>query len=72
MDNEKTVGQLCFEAYVEADDNLTYDGKTIPPWGELTKKVQRRWHKAALRVLQFSVETGLFSTAEEGSDGEET
>ena len=53
--NEKTPGQVAFEAYNESKGGLTYDGKPIPPWASLTdatgEAVRRGWEVAAHAVL---------------------
>ncbi len=52
--NEKTMGQVAFEAYREAVGGVAYDGKPIPGWWELsgdTKTVQDGWEAAALAVI---------------------
>lgn len=49
----KTIGQIAFEAYNESKGGLTYDGKPIPPWDELSGDklaVQRAWEVAAEAV----------------------
>ena len=46
----KTLGQIAFEAYKEAKDNVTYDSKPIPTWSELGVDVQSAWEKAAYAV----------------------
>ena len=48
--SEKTIGQVAFEAYNESKGGLTYDGKPIPPWDELSgdkAAVHRAWEAAA-------------------------
>ena len=71
MDNEKTIGQLAFEAYVEQVGGVTYDKKPIPTWTALSIHIQDGWHKAARRVLMFAIETDMFFSSKEGSDGKE-
>lgn len=46
----KSPGQIAFEAYNESKGGLTYDGKPIPPWDELSgdkAAVHRAWEAAA-------------------------
>lgn len=43
----KTPGQVAFEAYNEAKGGVTWDGKPIPPWGEVGEEVQQAWKAAA-------------------------
>lgn len=48
--SEKTLGQVAFEAYNESKGGLTYDGKPIPPWDELSgdrAAVHSAWEVAA-------------------------
>lgn len=48
--NDKSLGQIAFEAYSESKDWKTYDGKDIPQWGALTDDVRVGWELAALAV----------------------
>ena len=53
MSEEKTPGQIAFEAYNESKGGLTYDGKPIPPWHELSgdrAAVHRAWEAAAIAI----------------------
>lgn len=54
----KTPGQIAFEAYNESKGGLTYDGKPIPPWDELSgdkAAVHRAWEAAADALLTRTV-----------------
>lgn len=62
MDNEKSIGQLAFEAYAEQMGGVTYDNKPIPSWDQVSINVRNGWEKAAQRVLIFAVETDMFSS----------
>lgn len=46
-----TVGKVAFEAYRERKMGSTYDGKPIPPWGEVGDAVRDAWEAAAAAVL---------------------
>ena len=51
----KSRGRIAFEAYNESKGGLTYDGKPIPPWDELSgdkEAVQRAWEAAAEAVIE--------------------
>jgi hypothetical protein len=54
--DEKTPGQVAFEAYNESKGGLTYDGKPIPPWssleGDTGDAVKRGWEAASTAVLR--------------------
>ena len=58
MKNEKTLGQIAFEAYNESKGGLTYDGKPIPPWHELSgdrAAVHRAWEVAAVAAVEADI-----------------
>jgi len=48
---DKTLGQIAFEAYNEAVGGKTWDGKPIPAWQDVSEKVRNGWNKAAVAVL---------------------
>jgi hypothetical protein len=50
MNEDKTLGQIAFEAYNESKGGLTYDGKPIPPWSEVGDAVRLGWNVAAEAV----------------------
>lgn len=55
-----TLGQIAFEAYNESKGGLTYDGKPIPPWHELSgdrEAVHRAWEVAAAAVRAHEQDT---------------
>lgn len=51
----KTPGQIAFEAYGEAAEWRTFDGRPMPRWEELTAptgiETRRRWEVAAQAML---------------------
>lgn len=51
MEPDKTLGQIAFEAYVLDIGGLTYDGKPIPSWDNLTDRVRKAWEMAAIAVM---------------------
>lgn len=55
----KTAGRIAFEAYSEAVQGKTHDGKAIPPWDELTRLVQGGWEAAAKAVAKDVAATFL-------------
>lgn len=54
---EKTAGQIDFEAYVESKQGITYDGKLIPTWENLTDEVRLGWEVGAKATIN-SIEIG--------------
>lgn len=51
MDNN-TLGQIGFEAYRKKMGGLTYDGKQILAWEQVSENVKAGWEAAAFAVLQ--------------------
>lgn len=54
MGEMKSLGQIAFEAYNASKGGLTWDGKPIPPWDELSgdkAAVQAAWQVAAEAVI---------------------
>jgi len=49
MEN-KTLGQIAFEAYALAKGGIGYDGAIIPTWDNLSPGVQPAWEAAAKAV----------------------
>ena len=41
--NEKTFGQIAFEAYSESVGGKTWDGKEIPPYEDLPDPIKTAW-----------------------------
>lgn len=60
MGEEKTLGQVAFEAYNDAKGGLTYDGKPIPSWDTLTDEVglsvRAAWEAAAVAATSADIE----------------
>lgn len=57
MSNDKSLGQVAFEAYCTAVGGKTFDGKPIPGWDELhgdRLKVQGGWEAAAQAIRQHT------------------
>jgi hypothetical protein len=52
-DRPKTPGQVAFDAYNNHGPNAgkTYDGKPIPPWGEIAEHTRERWEVAAKATI---------------------
>ncbi len=48
MQLDKSLGQIAFEAYVEAAGGKTYDAKPIPTWENLTDVVRDGWETAVI------------------------
>lgn len=59
---EKMLGQLAFEAYVDAVGGETFDGKPIPGWEDLSGdggRTRAAWQDAANAVVsRVAVENG--------------
>ncbi len=49
----KPAGQIAFEAYNDSVGGVTWDGKPIPAWGEVTDKVRAGW-TAAAKAAKFA------------------
>jgi len=64
MDDEKTLGQVGFEAYNESKGGLTYDNKPIPPWAELPADVKAAWEAAAGAICDYYDPEGELIDAE--------
>lgn len=47
----EVAGRIAFDAYRESAGSLTYDGKPIPLWHELTDAVREHWRRAALAAI---------------------
>ena len=52
--NEKTLGQVNFEGYDNHGPSAgkTFDGRPVPPWGELSDVTRKRWEAGAQRVVR--------------------
>lgn len=51
LDTIPSYGQIAYEAYGESTGGLTYDGREMPKWEDLTPKIQRAWQTAALTTI---------------------
>lgn len=58
MEN-KSLGQIAFEAYCGSVGNKTYDNKPIPKWGDLPEQIKQAWEDAAKAV---EIEVILWNT----------
>jgi hypothetical protein len=52
----KTLGQIGYDIYGEIANWITYDGKSMPSWDDLSntdagKETQRRWQTTVMRLL---------------------
>ena len=50
--NDKTYGQIAFEAYSKERSGKTYDEKPIPTWEELKPEIKQAWNTAGEAVLK--------------------
>ena len=58
--DEKTYGQIAFEAYCENRKNTTYDDKPIPSWDELKPDIKEAWGIATVKAIsQFCTDQKL-------------
>mgnify|MGYP001558156539 CR=1 FL=1 len=69
MEN-KTLGQIAFEAYAIAKGGIGYDGAIITAWGKLSPGVQPAWEAAAKAVeqeasIRFALRKRKFAPGEE-------
>jgi hypothetical protein len=51
--DEKTLGQVAFEAYVEEREGKNHDGSKTPPWEELGDGVRAGWEAAAGATMRY-------------------
>jgi hypothetical protein len=47
---------MAFEAYNASRGGVTYDGKPIPPWGEVGDEVRAAWEASASAVMHLAYE----------------
>lgn len=45
------IGKIGYEAYAKFTGWKTFDGRTMPPWDELTDRIQDAWRAAARAIL---------------------
>lgn len=48
-------GRTAYEAYSRNAQGLTFDGRPMPDWNDLTDAVQNHWIMAALTVVAAHV-----------------
>lgn len=48
--DDKSLGQIAFEAYCESVGGVTYDNKPIPQWAELSERIKAAWEAGANAV----------------------
>ena len=51
MEEVKSLGQIAFEAYCEHKSNLDYQGKQIPPWGQVADGVREAWEAGVAAAI---------------------
>lgn len=66
--DNKSIGQINFEAYAAALDNRTYDDKPIPQWSALPPKVQAGWERGAEAVIEAYDPDGIAADEDEDED----
>jgi hypothetical protein len=49
---KKCAGQVAFEAYRNAVNQITYDGKPIPEWEALGERQRIGWRAAAEEIIR--------------------
>lgn len=62
-DPDVAAGRINFEAYNKEAGGLTHDGKPIPLWENLTRKVRANWVAGAVAVRRYVRPTGAPSPA---------
>ena len=67
-DQEKSYGQINFEAYAEAVGGKTFDDKPIPEWSALPEKVREGWEAGANAVI---ADIALGDAEDEDSDSDD-
>lgn len=48
------AGRAAFEAYARAKAGVTYDGKPIPQWCDLSDDVRQAWRAAAAAAIEHA------------------
>jgi len=49
------LGRIAYEAYGEHADWLTYNGRTMPHWLDLTDEVRGHWTASAMTTIAHHV-----------------
>jgi hypothetical protein len=47
MDDEKTLGQIAYEAYGDAREWKVFGGGAMPPWDAQDSDIAAAWERAA-------------------------
>lgn len=45
--NDKSYGQIGYEAYAKSTGGKTYDGRDMPKWEALPEPIKEAWEDAA-------------------------
>ena len=53
---EKSPGQVGYEAYGEQQSWLNYQGLPMPTWSEVPEDIKQAWEVAAAAVLAYECE----------------
>lgn len=53
MTEEKTPGQIAFEAYRESVGGVAVNGLPIPPWANVKDSIRYGWEDAAMAVIRW-------------------
>ena len=49
---EKTLGQIAYESYRNAQNGKAYNGQPIPDWKDVRDDIKQAWNRAAATVVQ--------------------
>lgn len=52
MSNNKTLGQIAFEAYGDNREWRDWRGNAMPQWSEIREDIQEAWEVAAQAVVK--------------------
>lgn len=61
----KSFGQIAFDAYTDAKQGTTFDGRPIPKWEDLGEPVRNAWEASAQAVRAIEVQQGAGLTDRE-------
>lgn len=52
--NDKTLGEIAYDAYGKTTDYKNFMGNPMPTWGDLPPKIKEAWENAALKVAEIT------------------
>ena len=57
MGDDRSIGQVGYEAYAEQQDWKNYQGNAIPAWDEVRDDIKTAWQCAAQAVKMALMDT---------------